>query len=70
MMPTCGHKTAGQAKTADLIYKQIRRRDNAQFLGRMPFFEVPSVTPWRLEALLSELDKAEKEAKPGGYRGH
>jgi len=69
-MPTSGQKTAEQAKTAGLIYKQIRRRDNAQFLGRMPVFEVPSVTPWQLEALLSELDKAEKETKSGGYRGH
>jgi hypothetical protein len=70
-MPTSGEKTAEQAKTASLIFKQIRRRDNAQYLGRMPVFEVPKGLSCHLEALLSELDRAEEEElKPSGRSEH
>lgn len=70
-MPTSGEKTAEQAKTASLIFKQIRRRDNAHFLGRLPVFEVPKGLPCHLEALLGELDRAEnEEGEPSVHSEH
>lgn len=69
-MPTSGKRTAERAETAGLIYKQIRRRENPLFLGRMPAFEVPTETPCQLTSLLGELEKAEQDAKSGGRSGH
>ena len=62
-MPKSGKKTAEQAKTAGFINRQIRRPENAQFLCRVPGFEIPSDMPSQLKNLLSRLNEAEGQAK-------
>jgi hypothetical protein len=46
----------------DVVMREMRSKENARFLRRMPAFKLPDDLPRRLSGLLEDLERAERGA--------
>ena len=61
-------KPESKVDVARLISRQLRRAENARFLGRLPGFEVRRELPSQIANLLMTLQEVESSRTPPGMQ--